>query len=206
MNIQLKNILELAALILSIVNALILIWNFSRDRAILMVSPVHPEVYQWWFRLPEGEFEGKSTRGYGFLLYMDISNKGLRKVTLKSWHLFIKTQAQRALQELKPISIPEPSAKLGEAGTKVFAVIGQAGPYFQGETVIDAGCSISGWSYYMANYYGDEKWNPVIKDGKIRGVFVVQDIFGGKAKTEISFSEREFESIKGMISGIETIR
>ena len=53
-----KSILELSALILSIVNAIMLLRQYFRDRAKLQVRPIHPENYQWWFRLPEYKKNG----------------------------------------------------------------------------------------------------------------------------------------------------
>jgi hypothetical protein len=199
-----EKILELAALILSVVNAVMLLRSYLRDRAVLTVSPVHPEVYQWWFRLPNSEFQGIPTRRYGFLTYIAIGNRGLRKTSLDSWRLFIKTHANRTKQELKPLSIPEPIFE-AESFSKVYPVLGTAGLTFKGETVVDAGCGVSGWAYYVAEYYGSEKWSPVIEDEKIVGTLVVRDIFGGKAKTKITFSKREMEYISALLPGIEKI-
>jgi len=203
-SIQFKEILELSALILSIVNAIMLLRSYLRDRAVLTASPIHPEVYQWWFRLPNGEFEGMPTRRYGFLAYIAVGNRGLRKVSLKSWRLFIKTYAKKSKQELKALSIPEPVFE-AESFSKVYPVLGTAGLAYKGETVVDSGCSISGWAYYVAEYHGNEKWNPVIKDDKITGSFVVRDIFGGKAKIKITFSKRELEDISALLPGIEKV-
>ena len=125
---------------------------------------------------------------------------------MKSWRLFIKTHAKRQKQELKAISIPEPVTKMADLDTKVYPVLGQKGPNYAGETVIDGGCTLSGWVYYLAEYYGDDNWNPVINNGKIKDTFVVRDIFGGKAKTQIIFSKRDFESINDIIPGIATLR
>ncbi|MFH0802310.1 MAG: hypothetical protein V2A78_08010 [bacterium] len=201
---QLKEILELAALILSVVNALILIQNYLRDRPSLSIDPVHPDVYQWWFQLPDGEYNGNLTRRYGFLVYAGIGNRGLKKVALKSWRLFIKTHAQRIKQELKPMTIPEPALKLGDY-TKVFSVFGLTGLFSTGETVIESGCSISGWSYFLAEYYGAAEWNPIIKNNVIKGEFVVRDVFGGRAKAEITFTKKDFSFISEMLPGIEKI-
>ena len=203
---QWKSILELAALILSIINALILIQNYIRDKASLVIDPIHPDVYQWWFELPEGNFEGHPTRRFGFLTYIGIGNRGLRKVALKSWRLFIPTHAQFKKQELKPMSIPEPILEL-DGFTKVFTVLGVKGAiYSSGETIIDSGCSISGWTYFHVEYFGDAKWSPVIKKGIIQTEFVVQDVFGGKAKTKISFSKKDFAYIQKMIPDIQNIK
>jgi hypothetical protein len=205
-SMQWKEILELSALILSIINALILIQNYLRDKASLAVDPIHPDIYQWWFELPEGNFEGHPTRRFGFLTYVGIGNRGLRKVALKSWRLFISNKAQLKKQELKPLTIQEPILKLGEM-TKVFEVLGIKGVIFSsGDTTIDSGCSISGWAYFQAEVYGDIKWNPVIKNGVIKADFIVQDIFGGKAKTKIAFSKKDLAYIQEILPGIENIK
>ena len=203
-SVLLKDVLALSALILSVINGLMLLRQYARDRAILNVHPVHPEVYQWWFRLPDGEVNGMPTRRYGFLVYADIVNRGLRRVALESWLLFIKTQAQRQKQELKPLSITEPIYE-SDSFTKVFPVLGQRGLTHEGQSVVDSGCGVTGWAYYRAEYYGDERWNPVITDEKIEGTFVVRDILGGKAKTEVTFSKRDLETIEDFIPGIATI-
>jgi hypothetical protein len=201
---DLTPLLELAALILSIINGIALLSNHLRDQAILKVKPIHPDVYQWWVRLPAREYEGAPTRRFGFLLYVGIGNQGLRKVALDSWRLFIQTNATRSKQELKPLSIPEPITDLGSYA-KSYNVLGLRGALGSGETVIDSGCSISGWVYYVAEYFGDETWNPVIKNGKIKGTFVVRDIFKGKTQTEIVFSEKELSFVQKMIPSIENI-
>jgi hypothetical protein len=203
---QLNGVLGLAALILSIVNALILIQNYLRDRASLTVDPIHPDVYQWWFELPEGNLEGRPTRRFGFLTYVGIGNRGLRKVALKSWRLFVPDYAHLRKHELLPLSIPEPVMEL-DALTKVFSVLGIKGVNFSsGDTVVDSGCSISGWAYFHAEYFGDKKWNPVIKNDTIQADFVIHDIFGGVAKTNISFSRKALGFIEQIIPTIQDIR
>ncbi len=84
-------ILQYSALILSIINGLILIWAFTRDRPKLIVEPGYPETYQWFFSLPPGNRDGQPTRKFGFLAYIDIINTGIRDVQVKSWILEIKT-------------------------------------------------------------------------------------------------------------------
>lgn len=197
-------ILQFAALILSLVNGLMLLRTHLRDRPILTVNPVHPEVYQWWFHLPDGEFQGMPTRRYGFLLYVGIGNRGLRKVALKSWRLVIKTGAERREHELKPLSIPEPTAEL-VGFSKTYPVLGVGGLAHGGGTVVESGCSISGWAYFVAEYYGSADWKPIIKNDEIKGTFLVRDIFGGKAKTTVAFSRQELGYVSTLVPGIETI-
>lgn len=103
-----QNILNLSALILSIVNGLFLLISYLKDKPKLKVEPVHPKIYQWWFKLPNGKTEdGQITRKYGFLTYVSINNKGLRRTTLDEWNLIIKDKTFKK-RKLKAVSIPEP--------------------------------------------------------------------------------------------------
>ncbi|MGB3346516.1 MAG: hypothetical protein WBA71_04600 [Candidatus Humimicrobiia bacterium] len=202
---EIKKILELSALILGIVNGLILLRNYLRDKPKLTVYPIHPEVYQWWFKLPDGEYNGVPTRKYGFLSYIQVSNRGLRKVSIDSWKLYLRTVGNKQF-ELKPISIPEPKIDLGKSGNiKVLPVMGQRGLLFNDVTMIESGASISGMIYYFAEFYGDEVWNPIIKKGEITGKLEIKDVFNKKVYCKIVFSEKPLEEVKSMIEGIEKI-
>ncbi len=198
-----KELLGLGALILSIINGLALLRYYLRDKPKLTIHLVHPDTYQWWFKLPDGEYEGNPTRKYGFLAYIYITNRGLRKVSLDSWHLFINTVVGKQT-ELKPVSIPEPNWET-PSFKKVWPVLGQKGLSFEGNTLIDSGCSISGMAYYVAECYGDEGWNPRIDNGKIIGELVIKDVFDKKARSKIVFSETPLDRIESMIEGITKI-
>ena len=116
---------------LAIINGLMLLRTYLRDRPTLEVNPIHPNLYQWFFKLPNRVVDGKTTRRYGFLAYIGIDNKGIRDVSLNQWHLFV-TIKNGKLVELKPISIPEPKIKLGEsANIKVYPVLGASGLFLR---------------------------------------------------------------------------
>jgi hypothetical protein len=199
-----KSLLEAAALILSLINGLMLLKYYLTDKPRLQVRPVHPDIYQWWFRLPDGKYKDLPIRKYGFLVYVGISNKGLRKVSLASWRLFINTTMKKV--ELKPISIPEPKAELSGSGhVKTWPVLGQQGISFKGNTLIDSGTSIAGMAYYVAEFYESELWNPVIRDGKVIGDFVITDAFGNSSRTKIIFRGDSIEKVKTLIENIELI-
>jgi len=203
-NMEPKEILGLSALILSIVNGLMLLKYYLRDRPKLIVRPIHPEVYQWWFKLPDGEFEGNPTRKYGFLAYIDVINCGLRKVSIGSWNLFLRTVGFKRV-ELKPINIPEPKGDIGGGINKFLPVLGQRGPLFAGDTLVDSGVCISGMAYYILEFHGGEAWNSRIKNERITGKLVVRDVFGKKAHCKIVFSKISLEKVTSMIEGIEKI-
>lgn len=203
----LKTLLEIAALILGLANGLILLWYFLRDHPKLVVEPVHPEVYQWYFRLPDGEYEGVPSRKYGFLLYASISNKGLRSVALASWRLTIRSRNKQK-NELKPVNLPgEPMLDLTERETvKIWPVLGQGGILpGGGDTMVVSGASVSGMAYYLYECYGDSMWDPVEKDGIVEGVFRVKSVFRNKAKTKIQFRKKQLEEIEKMVPGISKI-
>jgi len=199
----LKPALELSALVLSIVNGLMLLNFYLRDKPKLTVEPVHPEVYQWWFKLPGDNFQGNPTRRYGFIAYIGVTNSGLRKVKLNSWRLFVRTRLHK-WAELKPINMPEPSATISEH-VKLYPVLGQHGLYSTGDTMVDSGGSTSGMVYYLYECYGGEGWNPQSSDGVIQGEFRIRDAFKKKAKCKVYFREKSLDDIKRFAPGIDTI-
>ncbi len=199
----LERLLQFAALILSILNGLILIRVHIRDRAKLDVAPVHPDVYQWWFRLPDSTYQGEPSRAFGFLGYVGIVNRGYRSVTVNRWRLHIRARNWRRM-ELRAISIPEPTLTIGPYG-KVLPVLGQIGRWFEGRTHVEAGSSISGTVFYVYQCYGHDVWNPQVRNGEITGHFAIRDVFGGRAGCSITFRERTLEYIKSMIPDIDKL-
>ncbi len=208
MNIEFEKILQISALTLSIVNALMLLRQYIRDKALLKVKPIHPAVYQWWFRLPEYEKNGEKIKSFGFLTYISVGNRGLRKVALDSWRLSI-IDSDGNTHILKPISIPDPSFSItlqnGDTYNKTFSVLGIVSEKFKGETIIDSGCSIIGWAYFVAEFSLESKINIRIENSKTEGIFKVEDIFGGKAKSRIVFSEITLDQAKDFVNGIEIL-
>ena len=169
----------------------------------LKASAVHPEVYQWWFRLPAKEYQTQQTRRYGFLLYIGIANKGLRKVQLERWHLKVRSAFFKRI-ELKPMSIPEPLWE-NEAFTKCFPVLGQKGLVFGGDTTVDSGCSISGMAYYIYECFGDKHFDPLIVNDVIQGFFEARDVFGKKVKCTINFTKKELGYVQTIFKNIEKV-
>jgi hypothetical protein len=201
--VEIEKLLQIAALVLSVVNGLILVRVHLRDRAKLSIAPVHPDVYQWWFRLPDSTFEGRTTRVFGFLAYVGISNRGFRPVSLERWRLRVRSRGWRRV-DLRAINIPEPMLKMGTHG-KVFAVLGQKGVVHEGRTRIDPGDSTSGMVFYVYEWWGHESWEPRVRKGRVRGSFKIRDVYGGTARCCISFAEKELDFIKQLIPDIESI-
>jgi hypothetical protein len=176
---------------------------YLRDRPKLKVNPVNPRVYQWWFRLPDGQRDGVVTRRYGFLAYVDVLNKGLRKTELDSWWLHFQTKGQ-GKHRLEPLNMPEPTVTIGGL-EKFYRVLGQRGVHFDGNTLTEPGCSISGMVFFEYECFGDESWNPSILNGKVSTTFSVKTIFGKICQCAIEFSEKTLGEIDAMAPGIHQI-
>ena len=203
--ILIATILGLVATALGIINGLMLLRGYLRDRPHLVIEVIHPDIYQWYFMLPEGTYKGDKTRKYGFLTYIGIINKGLRDVSLNSWTLHLKTKLGKWSQ-FRPLSIPEPQIELGQTkNLKVWPVLGQKGPLFAGDVMIKSGASIAGFAYYVAEFYSGEGWNPSVKGDKVIGKIVVQDVFGNKSSTKIGFTKIPLDKARKMIPDIDKI-
>jgi hypothetical protein len=200
-----KSILDLSALILTVINGIMLLRIYLLDRPKLIVEPISPDAYQWFCILPDGEYRGQKTRRYGYLAYIDIANKGLRNVSLRSWRLLLKTIDGKPL-ELEPLSIPLPEIQFPKSGiVKRYPVLGVKSLDYDGSTMIASGSSTSGWAYYVVQVCGGPEWNPAMKEGRSAGKIVVQSIFGDKSSTQIVFREVALEKLSQMIQGFESI-
>lgn len=176
---------------------------YVRDRPVLRVSPIHPDVYQWWFRLSPSQHEGLTTRRYGFIAYIGIVNRGLRRVSIARWRLKIKTASGRSV-ELNPINLPEPT--YNDAGfTKIYPVLGQRGLNFDGGTVVESGASIAGMVFFIYECYGHPSWDPSVAQGTVNGRFVVRDAFGGRARTRISFRKKDLDYVQSFSPDVDKI-
>jgi len=200
LKVHFKSLLNVSALVLGIVNGLFLLKLYLRDRPKLEVQPVNPEFYQWWFSMPGGRHNEDKTRRYGFLTYVDVVNKGLRKTELDSWWLCLQTKEQ-GKHRLNPINMPEPKATIGEL-VKFYPVLGQKGINWHGSTLTEPGCSITGMVFCEYECYGGESWDPVIHNGKISATFVAKSVFGQTCRCAIEFSEKSLDEMKAMAPGI----
>lgn len=201
---QLKPVLELSALVLTLVNALILMYLFLRDRPKTTVDFVHPEVYNWFFRLPAGEYEGQKTNRFGFLLYLSFKNRGLRPVAVDSWRLQVKLQ-NRKKEPLKPLNIPYPEWKLADGSLKRYPVLGQyMGTHDKVDLYIKSGDTIAGFAYYELETYG-EKWLPIIITDCIRVRVICTNVFNKKFSKEILVREKSLDQVEKMVPNISKI-
>jgi hypothetical protein len=198
-----KTLLESAALVLSLVNGLFLLLFYLRDRPRLRVSAIHPEAYQWWFRLPDSERDGVPTRRFGFLLYISATNSGLRPTTLDRWRLRIRaSNGHRA--DLVALSIPEPSVEFA-GNLKVYQVLGARGLIHDGDTRLEPGGSISGMAFYEYECYGDHTWDPQTHDGAMPVRLRVREVFGHRASCRIVCREKSLQEMERLVPTISSI-
>jgi len=62
-----------------------------------------------------------------------------------------------------------------------------------------------GFAYYVAEFFGNENFNPLIENEKAIGKMVVKSVFGNKATAKIEFSRIELARAQQMIPHIETV-
>jgi len=199
-----RDFLALLVLMLAVINGLMLFWRYATDRPILRVKAVHPTVYQWFFRLPAGKYQGMPTRKVGILVYFDVINRGRRAVQLESWRLRIRSKAGQ-WSTLEPLSIPEPSMQLAEAGEKRWPVLGIRSPTNPGTTLVPPGGSIGGFAYYFAEWWGTPEHDLDIADRKTTAIIEVRSILGNHAHAKIILTEITLEKAKKIVKGIDTI-
>jgi len=198
-----KSVLESAALILGLVNGLFLLRLYTRDRPKLQVSPIHPEAYQWWFRLPDAQCEEGPTRRFGFLVYLAAANAGLRPTTLSKWRLTVTT-ANGIKRELHALSIREPTAEFAD-NLKVYPVLGAQGLSFDGSTRLEPGGSINGMAYYEYECYGADEWDPARNGSEIVVLLKAQEVFGRKSTCRINCHERPLGEIESHVPDIAQV-
>lgn len=204
----LANIGIIIALILGLANTLLIVKQLINEftsKPKLIIEVLHSDQYQWFFKLPPGKYKGIPTRNYGFLTYISISNEGSRETSLKSWCLDLKI-FNNNFTRLHPISISEPIIKVGKTdNVKILPILGIKGFFHDGRTTIRPRGSISGVSYFFASFYGDEYYNPIFKDNKILGKFIIMDGCNKKTESDISFNEISLKKIQEIIPEIDKI-
>lgn len=196
------------ALVLSIINGLILVTQWRTNRPFLRASPIHPDIYQWWFRLPDRENDKGMVRTFGFLCYVGIANSGGQATSLIKYRLRIRNrlplrQLKHKFPELRPTNIPQPEFHIGE-DVKYVSVLGQQTLKFDGLTFVQSGQSISGMACYYWSVYGDERWNPrTNNDNTIDAKFIIDSVNGKARGCKIRFHEASFDRIREILPGID---
>jgi len=179
--------------------------SYVRDKPQLAVNLVYPEVYQWFFKLPSLPLENQPTTKFGFLAYLDISNRGLRDVSVDAWKLSLRPKQGNA-RPLNPLSISEPKIAVGKSGLwKMYPVLGHAGQASTGSTLVKSGSSISGFAYYVFEYVGGNEWNLIESDRTVTGKVVVTDIFGKSASQNVVFREISLGRALSMVPNIDQV-
>jgi len=197
----LKPYLELSALLLGLINGLILLQRYLRDKPHLVAKTRDDSYFQCFCRLPDGEYLGNETRKWGFFLYINIINKGLRNVEVSSWYLQIKLRNGK-MTEMKHMSITNPVIDLG-IGDKYLPILGIKSLEFSGETLVRSGQSIAGIAFYSYECYGDESFDPFIDSGIINGKLIVRDVFDKKVSCSCIIPRKDLDHVKTYIPNIE---
>lgn len=205
---EVERILTLSALFLSITNAIFILRQFLRDKPILRLRVIYPDDFQWWFEHKIVYHAGAQQIKLGFLVYMSISNKGLRDTTLDLWNLNVKRRDGRK-ETLNPLSIPQPKQVLtlssGDIYTRCFRALGLADEKSSEYSSLTSGEALAGWAYYVLSGIEGESDMPAIENDEVRVIFEVKDVFGKGAKQEVLLRKVELEHVKQFIQGIEDL-
>lgn len=201
--ILMTKILPASALILSVVNGIFLFFNYMRDKPNLRVSPVHPEIYQWWIRLEDVDVDGSIVRRYAFLAYFSVANKGLRDVAVNEWRLNISNQlgliqCYHKKVELKPYNLPEAQFAISDDRVKAIRIFGQKTQNFHSDTnMIKSGDSTSGMACWIYSVYGADAWNPKTdKSNRMFATLKVRDVFDNITQCKMTFNEMKIDELK----------
>jgi len=184
--------LNLAALILSVVNAIALLSNYLRDRPRLVIDLESSKFFPIWDSVQAQLHGGKEFIEYGFVLYINVANKGLRRVSLRKILLFNKSD-KNEWKEVWPYRRPgtekDPKKPDYYASILRFQLPNSEKP------LIESGSNIDGFARYMIKQ--KRSFMPLIRDDKIQGKLVVVDVFGNKKRKKVSFkkyqSKKEWE-------------
>jgi hypothetical protein len=143
--------------------------------------------------MPDAEVKGKSLRIYGFLFYVGVANRGLRRAAVTSRRLVIHLNNGKK-RELRSINMPELEIKIGR-GVKLLPTFGQKTANFAGETMVESGSSIAGTLLYTYACWGDSSWNPALDNGKVKARLVLTDVFDQKTGCQLLLAEKPWPEI-----------
>ena len=90
-------------------------------------------------------------------------------------------------------------------GVKIFPVLGIKGPNFSGETLVKSGGSISGFCYYIVEFFGSPYWDIRIRGDKTVASLVVRNVFEQTTRAQITFREISFERAEAMIPDLANV-
>lgn len=200
-----ENALKSIALMLSVINALILLQNYLNNKPKVHISSVDKEKrYLWWTKLPQTLIDGKKVVIYGFILYMSIENRGNKKIRIDEWFIKVNPLGNKA-HDLYRLPIPIAEQKLMDGSKIVYPVLGQLNNALSGNTVIESGDITSGFTFYADRYFegenGKEAFN--IINNIINVEFWVINGYGKKKKCRVTLTYKPFNEINEIMPNLD---
>lgn len=190
---------------LSFINGLILARQWSDNKPKINIHPVHPHVYQWWFKLPDKSIDGTIIRRFGFLIYLGANNTGNKACTINSWRAIIKNHNSRFKDkyiQLYPMNLPEVNMPISEDKIKVIPIWGQKTPNFSHSSRIEPFDSTSGMIYYCYEVYGSNSWDPIIdKNNQVNITIEMDNVSGNTSKCKIKTKYKDLSYIQNCFEG-----
>jgi len=197
-------ILNSSALLLSIVNGLILVFNFLKNRPNIVLNPKlseNPE-NNYFFVMPTLETNGLAIRRYCFITYITIINRGSRSTSLLSWELQVIIGDKKV--RLLPVTVPSIQFAFSEAGImKKFTPLGM-GDKKEG-LLLQSGEIKRGFSCYIIEFISNRDLKIDPNGGKIKAKMIITDSFGKEITTSCSITEISYSIGNLMIPGVGDI-
>lgn len=176
----------------------------------MVVELAEHDGFAWFFQLPDGECNDKTTSRYGFLCNVSVTNRGVldnkglklkRYVSLKDWYLQVKIR-DGELHKLEPISISASEVKLGKE-MKTYPVLWQKGVYLQGDPILESGCGIA---YFVGEFYRGDDFGLLSTSDTMTGQLTVRTNFRDIGDSrELTFKKVDLGEVKKFIDDIGKI-
>lgn len=219
---DIKPLLETAALMLAVVNGAVLFSSWLGNRPKIKLSQVHDDgFFIWAMRLDDSESDGLVIRNWAILTYVGFANVGKVATDIDEFRLWVKTRGglihnlffrtdgtlkerMRCEFELRPQNIPEPILTIEHLGfEKRLPLFGVKSESFDGETYLETGRSKLGMLCYVMRVHGGEAFDPRIsRKGKLAARLRVREVFGRTTSLRIRPELLEMSAIDAHIPNV----
>jgi len=71
--------------------------------------------------------------------------------------------------------------------------------------MVRAGDAVAGFAYYVAEFYGTDDFNPLIRDGSVVATITVRGVYGRPVSARIALTEKTLDEVCQLIPNIDKI-
>lgn len=202
MKFNFKEIVGMGTSILALTNSFILIQNYLTNKPKLITRLTHNHV--WWTKLPDTVIDDKKVATYGFILYINVLNKGKRRVAIDTWNLELKTIMGEKVR-LNRLPIPMAIQPLKDGSSVAYSILGHPNEVDDGSLMVESGDCITGLSFFAERFFVESQITPVfnIEDNKIKAKLIVKDVFGKKSTKKFWLAYKDFDEINKIMPNLD---